>query len=183
MDKHLIAIVGMCGSGKSEIAKMFQEEGYYYIHFGEITLNEVRNRGLHISEQNERLVREEIRNKYGNAAYAILAFPEIMKNIETENIVVDGLYSWSEYKYLKEQFSSLIVLAIVTNNSIRKQRLCTRSIRPLSNEAVDSRDYSEIENMEKGGPIAIADYYIINNDDIDNLKNEFRRLIIWLENH
>ena len=183
MDKHLIAIVGMCGSGKSEITKMFQKEGYHYIHFGEITLKEVRNRGLQISEQNERIVREEIRKNYGNAAYAILALPEIIKNIETKNIVLDGLYSWSEYKYLKEHFNSLIVLAIVTNNSIRKKRLSTRSIRPLTNEAVDARDYSEIENLEKGGPIAIADYYIINNDDIDTLKAEFGRFILWLENH
>jgi hypothetical protein len=35
--------------------------------------------------------------------------------------------------------------------------------------AWDKRDWSEIENLEKGGPIAIADYFIINDGSLEQL--------------
>lgn len=181
MNKYLIAVVGMCGSGKSEVTRMFTEKGYYHIHFGEITLSEVKKRGLQVNEQNEKTVRETIRANLGKAAYAILSSQEIMANIDNENIVLDGLYSWSEYKYLKQHYPKLIVLAVVTNSSIRKYRLSTRKIRPLTNSEVDLRDYAEIENSEKGGPIAIADYYITNNGSLCDLYREFGRFLEWIE--
>jgi dephospho-CoA kinase len=34
------------------------------------------------------------------------------------------------------------------------------------------RDWAEIENLEKGGPIAIADHTIINNKDLDWLYTQ-----------
>ena len=37
---------------------------------------------------------------------------------------------------------------------------------------VDQRDWSEIENLEKGGPIAIADYFIINDSDLTQLHQK-----------
>ena len=36
--------------------------------------------------------------------------------------------------------------------------------------AIRERDRSEIENLEKGGPIAAADYYILNNSSVEDVK-------------
>ncbi len=94
--------------------------------------------------------------------------------------MLDGLYSWSEYKILKELLGKdLIVLAVVTNNQIRKDRLKNRTVRPLTSEQVDSRDIAEIENSEKGGPIAKADYYVTNNGTEQELHAQFEQFMKW----
>ena len=62
----------------------------------------------------------------------------------------------------------------------RKERLKNRKIRHLTAKEVDGRDYAEIENIEKGGPIAIADYYIMNNGDVESLKAQFEEFMKWL---
>ena len=41
MDKNLIAIVGMCGAGKSELTDLFVKAGFFRIHFGDLTMDEL----------------------------------------------------------------------------------------------------------------------------------------------
>lgn len=181
MKNHIVAVVGMCGSGKSEMTNLFLEKGFKRIYFGGFTMEEVKKRGLAVNEVNEKKVREELRQTYGPAAYAHLAVPYIEEYIKESDVVLDGVYSWSEYKLLKEKYGDdLTVLAIVTNSGIRKERLGKREIRPLTPFEVESRDISEIENLEKGGPIARADYYILNNSDFSDLKNSFNEFIKFL---
>ncbi|MCS7072357.1 MAG: hypothetical protein NZM00_12695, partial [Anaerolinea sp.] len=45
----------------------------------------------------------------------------------------------------------------------RYSRLAARSERPLTPEEAERRDYQEIEMIEKGGPIALADHFIVND--------------------
>ena len=47
----------------------------------------------------------------------------------------------------------------------------------ISETEVDRRDYTEIENIEKGGPIAIADYHILNNGDVSILRQNLLELM------
>jgi dephospho-CoA kinase len=49
-------------------------------------------------------------------------------------------------------------------------------MRPLTPDEAKKRDYSEIENIEKGGPIAMADYTIINESDEQGLRAEIVRI-------
>lgn len=170
----IVAVVGMCGSGKSELTEFFIKKGFERIYFGGFTMEEVKKRGLEVNEKNERLVREDLRKVYGKSAYAVLAVPHIEECLKNnKNVVLDGVYSWSEYKLLREKYGDmLVVLAVVTNSGVRKQRLKNRPIRPLTQEEVEQRDISEIENLEKGGPIARADYYVINNGSKELLNSQ-----------
>ena len=70
-----------------------------------------------------------------------------------------------------------MLLAVVTDCGIRKQRLATRTVRPLTAEEVDARDKAEIEHSEKGGPIAKADHYVINNGTEQQLKQQFEEFV------
>lgn len=176
--KKIIALVGMCGSGKSEAAAVIEQAGYVKVHFGAITIEEIRKRGLEVDEKNERAVREELRKIHGMAAYAILSLPKIEDALKTSNVLIDGLYSWSEYKVIKKKFGDrLLVVALFSTAKERKARMKIRKIRPLTEDEVDSRDCSEIENLEKGGPIAIADHTIVNDKTIEDLKEKVRRLL------
>lgn len=166
----IIAVVGMCGSGKSVAVEEFEKRGYQKVYFGEATMNILKERNLPINEENERKVREELRASGDKGIYAKIFLPKIEELFKQGNVVIESMYSWSEYKYVKEKFKDAFsVLAIITNTPLRRERLKTRNFRPMTEQESMSRDYAEIENIEKGGPIVIADYNILNNGTKEEL--------------
>ena len=174
----VVAIVGMTGSGKSEVSRVFQEHGYAIIRFGDVTDIELKKRGLPLTEENERPVREAFRKQHGMAAYAILNLLRIDEALEESNVVVDGLYSWEEYLHLRKYYGdSFVVIAVYSSPETRYNRLSEREIRPLTAEEARSRDHAEIENINKGGPIAIADYTLINETSVNDLRVATERII------
>lgn len=172
-NKHkIIALVGLCGAGKTTVADMLVQKGYVKIRFGEVTIDEIKKRDLAVNEQNERIVREELRQQHGMAAYAILNLPKIQQHLASSSVCIDGMYSWEEYLFLKESFKkNLVVLAVYTSPLLRVQRLNIRKERPLQEAEMYGRDKAEIENLNKAGPIAIADYTIINNGSMQELHD------------
>ncbi len=179
MLNNIIAVVGLCGSGKSVVCGYLKEKGYYTIHFGGLTMDELKRLNLPVNESNERFVREKIRKEHGMNAYAILSLSKIESAISCgDKVLIDGLYSFSEYKILKKNYGdNLVLLAIFTPKSLRYSRLASRTIRPIKKEDAQKRDYAEIENIEKGGPISIADYTIINDKSINDLKSKVDLLL------
>lgn len=176
MRKYIaLAIVGMAGAGKSTVASYFRDLGWSVLRFGGITISELTARGLDISEMNERALREEIRKAEGMAAFAKRLWPGIDEAGKRNHVVLDGLYSWSEYLYLKPLLGTrLVTLAVTASRKTRYSRLSVRKERPLSFTEAEQRDLAEIEQLEKAGPIAMADYTIVNdhteNDLIKTLK-------------
>lgn len=177
--KIILALVGMPGAGKSEATQYLEKKRIPFVRFGKITDDGVRALGLPLTADNERIFREKIRKELGMGAYAIKAKPLIDKLLKDNDlIVIDGLYSWEEYIYLKKQFPNLILIHIYTEPLKRYQRLSKRKIRPVPLEKCQERDLAEIENLNKGGPIAIADYMIENNSDqIENLHTQIEKLL------
>lgn len=181
--KKIIAIVGMPGAGKSEATLYLEKKGIPFIRFGSFTDEGVNEAGLPLTTENEKLIREKFREEMGMGAYAIKAKPRIDALLkENDLIAIDGLYSWEEYIYLKQFFPSLTLVNIFAEPPIRYKRLSERSIRPVSLDKAYSRDINELEKLNKGGPIAIADYLIINNsDDINDLYRQIDQLFIRLK--
>lgn len=179
--KKIVAVVGMCGSGKSIASEYFEKIGFKKVYFGGVTLDKLKESNLEINEKNEKYMREYLRKEYGMGAYAKLLLPKIEEYSKLDNVILDGLYSWDELKILKDEFKdNLIVLAIVVDKKIRYDRLSVRSIRKLSNDEASSRDVSEIENLAKGGPIAYADYYILNNGSMDEYRTNLEKFINYV---
>lgn len=174
----IIAVVGMCGSGKSLVTGHLKGKGWNAVHFGSLTMRELEKRGLPKNEANERSVREELRSMYGAGAFAVLSLPLILESRKNSLTVIDGLYSWSEYRILKEEFGeNLYVIAVIADKKLRYDRLSVRDVRPLTNREAEQRDFAEIENLEKGGPIAIADFFIDNNGSPEKLYGEMDDII------
>jgi dephospho-CoA kinase len=178
----VVAIVGMAGAGKSEVARVFEEHGFKKVRFGDITDEELKNRGLESNEENERYIREQLREKHGMAAYAKLNLPKIDSSLKSSNVVVDGLYSWEEYTLLKKRYGGkLSVLAVWASPATRYARLTHRAKRPLTLEEAANRDKSEIENSNKGGPIAMADFTIVNESSLEDLEKETEQVLSVLK--
>jgi len=177
----LVAIVGMAGAGKSEVAAMLKKMGFAIVRFGDITDEEVARRGLKLNETNERLVRELLREQYGMAAYARLSSPHIDEALKQGDVVIDGLYSWEEYCYLKDHYKGgLSVIAVWASPETRYARLVRRSRRPLSEEEATGRDKAEVEKLNKGGPIDMADFMVINESSIESLEKEVIKVVAQL---
>ncbi len=179
MKNKIVAVVGLCGAGKSEVTNIFLENKFEKVYFGDVTFDEMKKRNMEITEENERVIREELRATNDMAIYAKKSEPKIKKAYEEgKNVVVESLYSWSEYKYLKEIYKdNFKLLAVVTDRDLRAERLKNRPNRPLTDEEVTQRDYSEIENIEKAGPIAIADHFVLNNGTFEELKEQVQEYI------
>ena len=178
----VVSIVGMAGAGKSEVAQVFEEAGYTRIRFGDVTEEEIKKRGLIGGEANERYIRELLRKEYGMVAYAVLNLPKIEKAMQKSHVVIDGLYSWEEYTFLKSRLGeAFYVLAVCAPPKVRYARLAERPVRRLTGEEARERDQSEIENLNKGGPIAMADYFVLNVSALDALREKARDIVRELE--
>ena len=171
----IIALVGLAGSGKSSAVEYLTEKGFPKIYFGGVIYKAMDEAGIEKTWDNQQQFREEIRRREGKD----FVIKRVIKNIHDlinagqNKIVLDGLYTWSEYKFLKHEFpGQVVVIAIVTPKYLRYQRMAKRKERPMQPHEVDQRDWSEIENLEKGGPIAIADYFIINDGSLEQLHQK-----------
>jgi len=177
----VVSIVGMTGAGKSKVARIFEENGFIRIRFGDLTDDEIKKRGLELNEKNERYIRELLRQQHGMAAYAKLNLPRIDEASKHSDVVIDGLYSWEEYTFLKTYYQEdFYVVAVWASPRTRYARLTSRLNRCLTLEEAANRDRAEIENINKGGPIAMADFTIINESSLEDLEKETKRIIAGL---
>lgn len=177
----LVAIVGMCGSGKSVATDILENRGWEKVYFGGVTLKEMKKEGMEVTPDNEKKMREGLREKYGPACYAKLLAPEIEEALKTGDVVLDGLYSWYEYTYLIEKFPELKLICIVTDKNIRYDRISKRTVRPFDNQKARERDIAEIENLYKGGPVSFADYFIFNNGTFADYETRLNEILEEIE--
>ena len=175
----IIGLVGLSGSGKSEASRLLTEiDDLAIVYFGDVVITEVRARGLEITPDNERTVREELRASEGMAVMARRKLGEIRTALDRDGkVLIDGIYSYSELKVLRAEFDGeLKIVAIHAARDIRAARLAARPVRPLTRAQMDARDDAEVENLEKAPPIALADYHVVNDGTTTELKQALIRI-------
>lgn len=171
----IVAIVGLSGAGKSSVVDYIAEKGYPKVYFGGVLYAAMNEAGVEITPESQQIFREEIREKEGKDFVVKRIINQIHDLIDAgqHRIVADGLYSWTEYKIMKREFpGEFSVVAVVAPKHLRHHRLANRPERPFTDTEANERDWSEIENLEKGGPIAIADHFIINDSGMDHLHQQ-----------
>ena len=179
--KTIIAIVGLPGSGKTDAADFFQKKNLPTISFGKIINDYIDKKKLPHDEKNHKIVREEIRKKYGKEALAFLNKEKIKDTLKNNSIIViEGMRSWEEYIYLKKEFTQvkLVIICIYTDKHLRYKRVSKRNNR--SEHYGEERDINEIVGINMGPTIAYADFVIKNNysleDYYDKLELTYRTI-------
>lgn len=171
----------MPGSGKSTAVDYITKKEYPKVYFGGIVLQALEDAGLERSAENEAYIREKLRKEEGKDFIAQRITRQLSDLIEAgqHRIIADGLYSWTEYKTLKRAFpGEITVIAVLAPRHVRHRRLAARPERPFTAEEAKVRDWREIEELEKGGPIAVADHYVINDGtDIEAYTAEVDRIL------
>lgn len=176
----IIGLVGLAGSGKSQAVEHLKGKNYPHVYFGGIIFQVMKERGIEVNSANEKKMRAELREEFGDDFLVL----EIIRRIENliaagqKRIIADGIYSWTEYKILKKRFPrELKVIAMVPPKHLRHKRIGSRSHRPFTLEEVNARDYDEIENLEKGGPIAMADFFIVNDGSVAKSRRKLDKIL------
>jgi dephospho-CoA kinase len=175
----ILVIVGMAGAGKSSCVDYIAAKDIPKVYFGGVIVDETKRRFGEVTQEKERLVREELRAKEGKGAVAARIIPQIKELLKTHNhVIADGLYSWTEYRIFKDTFGDdALVIAVTAPRATRHARLLHRPVRPLTTEEAQTRDYAEIEFLEKGGPIANADYTINNDGSTETLFKDLEAVL------
>jgi dephospho-CoA kinase len=175
--KPIIALVGLCGTGKSEACAFLESQGYTVIYFGGTVVGEVQRRGMDVNPANEKLVREELRATHGMAAMAHINLPKIQTLLaEGKDVAIDGLYSMGELEVLRSELGArLKLLAIHAPKALRYERLGKRAVRAMTPQQVDERDLFEVKNLDKAAPIALADAHVVNDGDRADLLVKLAR--------
>lgn len=182
----ILAIVGMSGSGKSVAVDYLTEKGYPKVYFGGMIYKEMEKRGIERTEdgESEKEFREMIRATEGQDWVVRQVIKEVNDLVAAgqKRIILDGVYSWTEYRILKHEFpKNLSVMAVVVDKKLRYKRVARRPGRAFDAAAIRERDRSEIENLEKGGPIAAADYYVLNNGTVEEMEARINEILKEIE--
>ena len=180
----ILAFVGLTGSGKTTAVEHFTKKGFPKVYFGGVIYKAMAEAGIERTADSERIFREKYREEHGKDVVANKIVEQIRELAAAgqHRVIADGIYTWSEYKVMKHAFpGELNVVAIVSPRRTRYHRLANRIERSYTETEAYERDQSEIENLEKGGPIAIADHYIINDDSEDALYEKLESLASELE--
>ena len=179
--KTIIALVGLPGAGKTDAAEFFKEKGFPIISFGKIINDYIDKKGLEHTEEIHKKTREELREKLGKEALAVLNREKIeMEFKKSEVVIIDGMRSWEEYLYLKEHLNKtrIFIVNIYADKKVRYHRAAHRTYR--KNLFGEQRDINELIGTNMGPTIAFADFVVKNNfskDDFsDKLETVYRQV-------
>lgn len=173
----VICVVGMPASGKGVVAKEAEKMGLPVIVMGDIVREETVKRGLPLTPQNLNMVAKDLRDREGEDVIAKRCVEKIRK-IRSDVIIVDGVRSLKELERYKRDLGKTVTIAVHASPQVRFKRILGRN-RPGDpkswNEFV-KRDLIEL-SFGLGNVIALADYMIVNEGTIEELRETVKKLL------
>ncbi len=178
--RKVMTICGLPGSGKSTAIKAIEDLGIV-VTMGDIVRSEVEKRKLEPTGNNIGKIASELRETGGPAIIANKCI-DVIKCLNEEVIFVDGIRSLSEVNAFR-QFWKFPIVAIVVDEKKRFKRLFSRgrSDDPKTLEDLKERDKREI-NFGLDKVLENANYKILNNSTIKNLKKKTRKVVMEIIN-
>ncbi len=176
----IIAFVGLPLSGKSTASSVAREMGIPVVVMGDVVREEVKKRGLPLTDENAGKVANELREREGMDAIAKRCIPRI-RELDSDVVVVDGIRGIAEVDRFRKTFGNdFILIAIESPAEMRLERARKRgreddrSIKTM--EDLKRRDEREIswgmlEAMEK------ANLVVENVSGIDDFGDKVRAIL------
>ena len=181
VDKVVLALTGMPGSGKSLVVNIAREKGYEIIIMGDIIREETRKRGLTLTPENTGQVMLELRQKEGPATIAKRCLPTIAATANLK-IFIDGIRSLDEVAEFQNHFPKFTLIALHASPKTRFSRLLKRARPddPKNWQAFHERDIREL-TVGLGNAIAMAENMIINEGTPETTKQKVRQTLEKVE--
>lgn len=175
----VIGIVGLQGSGKTEISKALAKFDVPSIRMGDVVWNELRRRGQEINEENVAKVANELRRSEGLGAIAKRCIPLIRARGRGKRaVIVDGIRGAAEVDEFRRAFrDGFHLIAVLASEYIRYERVASRK---RADDAMTLEKFREKDRRELswglGEAIALADFTILNEGTLE----EFHKRAIQL---
>jgi dephospho-CoA kinase len=175
MALKVIGLVGMQGSGKTEVVKALAEFGVPNVRMGDVVWSELRRRGIEITEKNVAKVANEFRKKDGLGAVAKRCVPLIKENGKGKRaVLVDGIRGIAEVDEFRKAFGkNFYIVAVWSSEGTRHSRIASRARADdaMGIESFRGKDRREL-GWGLGEAMACADFLIINEGPIVGLRKE-----------
>ena len=179
MDRIVVGLTGLPGSGKTEVAKILEKEGFKIFSMGDVVRNEAKKRGLALKRENLEKIAIEIRKKEGKDVIARRIIEKI-ENTSYEKICIDGIRSVDEINAFKKAFRNFKLIAIICSYEKRMKRLRKRARCDDDLEKLREREEHErILGIDKA--IEMADAKIINEGSIEELEEKVKVMLQELQ--
>jgi dephospho-CoA kinase len=180
-DKLVICLAGMPGSGKSIIVEVAKERGYDIVVMGDVIREEAERRRLEPNPENLGKIMLELRRSEGKAVIAKRCIPKIEKTTKSK-VIVDGIRSLSEVEKFRESFPQFSFIAVHASPETRFSRVYRRrrSDDPENWEVFRERDMREV-NVGLDNAISMAEYVIVNEGELEALKEKVREILRRVE--
>jgi len=167
----------MPGAGKGVFRRAVQKLDYPFVVMGDEVREEVKRRNLKPTPENMGKTMLSLRETEGPATIAKRCIPKI----ESQNhkiALIDGIRSLVEVQEFKKHFPDFMLVVIHASPKTRYKRLFRRrrSDDPTDWETFMERDLRELE-IGMGSVIAVADYMIVNEGSIMQLKQKTLRFL------
>jgi dephospho-CoA kinase len=157
----------MPGCGKEEVLAVAQTVGFSIVRMGDVVREEVRRRGLPISDASVGGLAHAERQAHGFGIWAERTVPRI----HGDHVLVDGLRGRAELEVFRRAFGDeLTVIAVHASPKTRYERMLRRGRTDDAGtiEAFRARDTREL-GWGLGDVIATADVMLVNESSLEAL--------------
>ena len=171
----MILLTGMPGSGKEEFLKICMSKGIRVLRMGDFVRSETAAKGLDLTDENVGSIAQGKRETDGFDYWA----KKTVEALDDRLTLIDGVRGRSELSLFRRMIrGGIIIVAVHSSPATRYRRLITRarSDAPTSHDEFERRDVRELR-WGLGDVIARADYIIINEGDLEDLRNKVGAII------
>ena len=173
----IICLTGMPGSGKTVVADMLTRKGFHVYEMSRILKDMMRDRGVKVTVKSLEDFAYKVRKEKGKDIVAVELAKKVRKH-NYKNIVISGMRSVDEFRYIRRGFDGAVVVAIIAQRSIRYRRMRKRKKNSVkTRKEFDYREQNNIKRLGIRHVIRSADHKIYNNGNMRDLERKVDLLI------
>lgn len=184
---QVVMVAGHQGSGKGEVIKVFEENGYHVLSMSQIVREVVAAWGLRSTETMDKIIGGQVFKEYfGPAILVQLGLQQAVRERHTK-VVIDGPRILEEAATVQALGGTLIALTThpqyEQDAKVRRQRIVSRAqIEPARVGDIknfDNREASEGKRVDSIIQLVPPELRLVNgpNTTLDELKTQVQELI------
>lgn len=178
-----IGLTGHMGSGKGEVAKILQAQGFQYISLSNAVREEATERSLEHTRENLQMVGNSMREEFGGGVFGV----KMREHIGCDTYgkwVIDGIRNPAEVCEL-QKLSNFYLLGMSPSRETIIERIMSRNRDgdALTREEIESkldkeRGIGEPENGQQVEKcLKMVDYIVVNEGELSELEEKIMHFV------
>jgi dephospho-CoA kinase len=175
---RLIGVVGLPGSGKSEVSRCAAELGIPVLVMGDVIRRVAAERAIDPDDAALGRISGELRETYGRGAIARLMLPAI-RELGAPVVLIDGIRSDAEVDEFRSAFPGFTLIGVSSSFETRWRRLRRRGRSDDIADAAALRRRDERElGWGLGAALESAEVTVENEESLSVFCAEVRSLLV-----